>query len=89
MFPDELLEGVPCQPPHVRMIELLEGIVPSSRPMYRLNAVELQEVKAQVEHLLKKGHIKPSSSPFGAPIFFVGKKDGGLRMCIDYRALNK
>ncbi len=89
VFPDELPEGVPCRPPHVRTIELQEGAVLSSRPMYRLSPVELQEVKAQVEHLLKKGHIKPSSSPFGAPILFVGKKDGGLRMCIDYTALNK
>lgn len=89
VFPDDLPEGVPCRPPHVRTIELQEGAVPSSRPMYRLSPLELQEVKAQVEHLLKKGHIKPSCSPFGAPILFVGKKDGGLRMCIDYRALNK
>ncbi len=57
--------------------------------MYRLSPLELQEVKAQVEDLLKEGHIKPSSSPFGAPKLFVGKKDGGLRMCIDYKVLNR
>ena len=89
VFPGELPEGVPCRPPHVRTIELQEGPVPSSRPMYRLSPLELQEVKAQVEDLLKRGHTKPSSSPFCASILFVGKKDGGLRICIDYRAPNK
>jgi hypothetical protein len=49
----------------------------------------LQELKQQLEDLLKKGFICPSKSPFGAPIFFVTKKDGTKRMCVDYRALNK
>jgi hypothetical protein len=73
VFPDELPGGVPCRPSHVRTIELEEGAIPPSRPMYRLSPVELQEVKQQVEQLLRKGHIKPSTSPFGGPILFVGK----------------
>jgi hypothetical protein len=51
--------------------------------------VELQEVRKQVGDLLNKGLIEPSSSPFGAPVLFVAKKDGSLRMVIDYRALNR
>ena len=57
--------------------------------MFRLSPKELEEVERQVAELLKLGLIEPSSSPYGAPVLFVGKKDGSLRMCIDYRALNK
>lgn len=62
---------------------------PPFRPMFRLSPKELAEVERQVAELLKLGLIEPSSSPYGAPVLFVGKKDGTLRMCIDYRALNK
>ena len=55
--------------------------------MYRLSPLELDEVKRQVTDLLAKGMIRPSTSPYSAPILFVGKKDGGLRMCIDYRSV--
>lgn len=57
--------------------------------MYRLSQAEIAEVKRQLEELLSKGLIEPSTSPYGAPILFVQKKDGSLRMCIDFRALNK
>ena len=50
---------------------------------------ELKELKEQLRDLLEKGFIRPSTSPLGAPILFVRKKDGSLRMCIDYRQLNK
>jgi hypothetical protein len=50
---------------------------------------ELKELKVQPEELLAKGYIKPSKSPYGAPVLFVHKKDGTLRMCVDYRAFNK
>jgi hypothetical protein len=50
---------------------------------------ELKELKVQLEELLAKGYIKPSKSPYGAPVLFVHKMDGTLRMCVDYRALNK
>ena len=49
---------------------------------------ELVELKKQLDEMLQKGYIRPSSSPWGAPAIFVGKKDGSLRMCVDYRALN-
>ena len=65
------------------------GTTPPFRPMFRLSPKELEEVESQVKELLKHGLIEPSSSPYGAPVLFVGKKDGSLRMCIDYRALNK
>jgi len=54
-----------------------------------MNTMEMQELKLQLQDLLEKGLIKPSVSPWGAPIFFFKKKDGTLRLCIDYRMLNK
>ncbi len=68
-------------------IELLESKTPFKHP-YQLSPLELAEAKKQIADLLAKGFIQPSQSPFGAPILFVQKKDGTLRMCIDYRALN-
>ena len=50
---------------------------------------ELRELKAQLQEFLSKGFIRPSASPWGAPVLFVKKKDGSFRMCIDYRQLNK
>lgn len=61
---------------------------PVSRPMYRSSAKEKLEVEAQVKKLLAQGFIQPSNSPYGSPVLFVQKKDGGLRMCVDYRVLN-
>jgi hypothetical protein len=54
-----------------------------------MNHEELKELKVQLKELLAKGYIKPSKSPYGAPVFFVHKKDVALRMCVDYKALNK
>jgi hypothetical protein len=80
------------EPPPERLVShtipLIEGAQPVARPLYRLTPNELEEVKRQVEDLLRKGMIRPSSSPWAAPILFVGKKDGSLRMVIDYRGLN-
>jgi hypothetical protein len=70
-------------------IELKEGAEPVSKPVYRLSLAEQNELKSQIELLLEKGLIRPSVSPWGAPVLFAPKKDGGLRMCLDYRALNK
>ena len=61
---------------------------PVSKAMYRLSPKERDEVERQVTELLDKGLIQPSQSPYGAPVLFVQKKDGELRMCVDYRALN-
>ena len=65
------------------------GAAPPNRPPYRLSPKEHEELQAQIEDLLAQGHIRPSQSPYGAPVLFVPKKDGRWRMCIDYRALNK
>ena len=65
------------------------GTKPISKNPYRMTAQELLELKVQLEELLEKGLIRPSVSPWGAPVIFVKKKDGSLRLCIDYRQLNK
>ena len=88
VFPDELPEGLPPSREVDHKIELVPGSVPPSRPIIRMSAKELEELKKQLEELVKAGFIQPSKSPFGAPILFVKKKDGTMRMCIDYRALN-
>ncbi|KAA0035365.1 ty3-gypsy retrotransposon protein [Cucumis melo var. makuwa] len=88
VFPEELL-GLP---PHREIefaIELEPGTVPISRAPYRMTLVELKELKVQLQELLDKGFIRPSVLPWGAPVLFVKKKDGSMRLCIDYRKLNK
>ena len=91
-FPDVFPEELPSIP-HVREVELsieiLPGTTPTSRAPYRMAPTELKELKIQLQELLDKGFIRPSLSPWGAPVFFVKKKDGTLRMCIDYQQINK
>ena len=70
-------------------IEVVQGTTPISRAPYRMAPTELKELKTQLQELLDKGFIRPSVSPWGAPVLFVKKKDGTLRMCIDYRQINK
>ena len=70
-------------------IPLQPGASPPYRAPYRLSPLELKEVKKQIQELLENKFIQPSRSPYGSPVLFVQKKDGTLRMCIDYRALNK
>lgn len=83
--------GVPLDKGVAHYIPLVEGAVPQHRSPYRLSPRELEELNKQLEELLAKGYIEPSSSPWGAPILFVPKprQPDKLRMCIDYRALNK
>lgn len=69
-------------------IEMIPGSKPTYRAPYRLSPREIKEVEKQVSELLLQGLIEPSNSPYGAPILFVNKPDGSLRMCIDYRLLN-
>ena len=71
------------------MIELKPGAEPISKTPYRMKTPELRELQIQLKELLDLGLIRPSISPWGAPVIFVKKKDGSLRLCIDYRDLNK
>ena len=89
VFPDELPNGLPPSRAIEHHIDLVPGAEPTSRAPFSLSFGELQEMKKQLDELLEKGHIRPSVSPFGAPVLFIKKKDGSLRMCIDYRMLNK
>nr|GFA41018.1 putative reverse transcriptase domain-containing protein [Tanacetum cinerariifolium] len=70
-------------------IDLIDGAIPVAKSPYRLAPTEMQELANQLKELQDKGFIQPSSSPWGAPVLFVKKKDGSFRMCIDYRELNK
>jgi hypothetical protein len=70
------------------IIELQPGMTPISRWLYKMTPKELAELKVQLNELLDKGYIRPSSSPWGCPVLFVKKKDQYLRLCVDYRPLN-
>jgi hypothetical protein len=70
-------------------IELEPGTNPASKAAYRLLPAEMDELKAQLAVLLEKGLVRPSTRPWGAPVLFAPNADGGLRMCLDYRTLNK
>ncbi|GAA0157985.1 hypothetical protein LIER_38562 [Lithospermum erythrorhizon] len=91
-FPDVFLEGLPGLPPDRDIefsIELVPGIGPISKAPYRIAPEKLKEVKDQLQDMLDTGFIRHSVSPWGAPVLFVRKKDGSMRLCIDYRELNK
>ena len=88
VFPDDIA-GLPPEREVKFTIDLIPGTEPISIPPYKMAPAELRDLKAQLEELLSKGFIRPSISPWGAPIIFVKKKDGSLRLCIDYRQLNR
>lgn len=91
-FPDVLCtaqpQGLPPSRPTVPTIPLVNENLTVFKQMYRLSPSEKSELENQLADLLKRGHIRPSVSPFGSPILFVKKKDGSQRMVIDYRSLN-
>ncbi|GBG89206.1 hypothetical protein CBR_g48914 [Chara braunii] len=89
-FPEVLAEprGVPERPVEHK-IEIIEGSIPPKGCVYRMGQGELEELRRQIDDMIDRGWIRPSESEFGAPVLFVPKKGGKLRMCIDYRGLNR
>jgi len=90
-YPDVFSEVVGFPP--YREIEFSIHLMPRTQPIhkapYRMVPTELRELKEQLQELSDRGFIRPSVSPWGAPVLFVKKKDGSMRMCIDYRELNR
>nr|GFC24049.1 putative nucleotidyltransferase, ribonuclease H [Tanacetum cinerariifolium] len=91
-FPDVFPDELPGIPP-VREVEFSIELIPRAEPIlkapYRMAPIKLKELKDQLQELLERGFIRPSVSPWGAPVLFVKKKEGIMRLCIDYRELNK
>ena len=91
-FSDVFLDDLPGLPPNRELkfgIEVLPGSTLISIPSYRMTLMELKELKIQLQDLVDKGFIRPSVSLWDAPVLFVKKKDGTLRLCIDYRQFNR
>ncbi|MCO5557233.1 hypothetical protein L7F22_010794 [Adiantum nelumboides] len=93
-FQDVFIDDIPGELPPKRgdddhAIELIPGSSPPNKPPYRVSQAQQEEIMRQVNELVEKGMVRPSSSPFCSPILLVHKKDGTYRMCVDYRALNK
>jgi len=88
----DVFQEIPGLPPK-RVVEFAIDVVPGTSPVsktpYQMGRIELQELKVQIEGLLEQGFIRPSTSLWGAPVLFVRKKDVTLRLCVDYRELNK
>jgi hypothetical protein len=90
-FPDVFLEQLPGMPPNTEVefvIDLLPGTAPNSKRPYRMSVEELKGLTKKLTELQEAENIRLSSSPWGAPVLFVQKKDGSQRMCVDYRSLN-
>ncbi|GKB34574.1 putative reverse transcriptase domain-containing protein, partial [Tanacetum coccineum] len=88
VFPEDLLVIPPTRQVEFQ-IDLVPGVAPIARAPYRLASSKMKELSDKLQELFDKGFIRPSSSPWGAPVLFVKKKEGSFRMCIDYRELNK
>ena len=93
-YQDIFTNDIPGELPPVRgdddhMIELLPGSSPPNKPPYRVSQAQQEEIMRQVNELVEKKMVRPSSSPFCSPVLLVQKKDGTYRMCVDYRALNR
>ncbi|GJP64174.1 hypothetical protein CLOP_g21190, partial [Closterium sp. NIES-67] len=89
IFLDDMPAGLPLRRPEDHRIKLEPGAQPRVQRQFRLSQLDLEELQQQLDNLLTKGFIWPSTSPYAAPILFMPKKDGGFRMCIDYCALNR
>ena len=84
IFPDEV-PGLPLKRDIDFTIEIVPRVAPVSRAPYRMNTLEMLELKMQLQELLDKNYTRPSVYPWGAPVLFVKNKDGIIRLCIDYR----
>ena len=89
VFPQDMPAGLPPDRGISHAIPMQTDTVPPAQKPYRLSKPQREEMERQINGLLAKGWIRPSSSPYGSPILFAKKKDGGMRMCVDYRAVNK
>jgi hypothetical protein len=91
-YPDIFPEELPGMPPDRDIefiIELIPGTAPIAQRPYRMNPQELEELKKQLADMLSKGLIRPSASPWGSPVLFMDKRDGTIRLCMDYCKLNE
>ena len=88
VFPQDLPSGLPPERQVQHSIDVVQNSKPVSKPPYRLSATKASEVERQLADYLGRGFIRPSSSPWASPILLVKKKDGSMRMCVDYRGLN-
>ena len=89
VLPEDLPNKLPPRRKVDHKIEVKLGTEPPSKAPYRLSQKELEELKSQLDELLAKRYIRQSKLPYGAPVLFVDKKDRKLKLCVDYRALNK
>jgi hypothetical protein len=89
VMPKELPKDLPPRRQVNHAIEVVPEVAPPAKAPYRMIHEELKELKVQVEELLTKSYIRPNKSPYGALVLFIHKKDGTLRMCVDYKTLNK
>ncbi|KAL4027588.1 hypothetical protein IC575_010758 [Cucumis melo] len=89
VMPDSLPKSLPPRRMIYHEIELVAGAKPPAKNAYCMAPPELAELRKQLDELLNAGFIRPAKAPYGAPVLFQKKKDGSLRLCIDYRALNK
>ena len=83
------LPGLPLHRDVDFVIKLHPGTSPISMTLHRMAPIELQELKVQLQELLDRGFIRPSTSPWGAPVLFAKKKDNSLQLCVDYLQLNR
>ena len=89
VFSEAAAASLPPHRPYDHTIDLEEGETPPYSPIYFMSETKLKALREHLDDALGKGFIRPSNSPAGAPILFVKKKDGSLRLCVDYRGLNR